>query len=109
MLKVLDVPTNNISNLKKSPTDLFKQAAKAKSGVYIFNRNTPSGVVMSVNDYENMVHKINDLEEKLFDAEVDAHAIDNIKSSTRTYSDEEVRGDNAAKGTIKLDDDDGWE
>lgn len=108
MLKTLDVPTNNISNLKKSPTELFKQAEKEKSGVYIFNRNTPAGVVMSVNAYEQMVHKIKDLEEKLFDLEVDMHAIDNIQNSTSTYSDKEVRGKNAVDDSVILDDD-GWE
>lgn len=56
-----------------------------------------------------MVCKINDLEEKLFDLEVDMHAIDNIQNSTRTYLDKEIRGTNAADDSVTLDDDDGWE
>lgn len=67
MLKTLDVQTSNISELKKSLSTLFDQA---KSGIYIFNRNTPSGIVMSVRDYENMVHEIEQLQEKLYDLEV---------------------------------------
>ncbi|WP_308556398.1 hypothetical protein [uncultured Lactobacillus sp.] len=53
---------------------------------------------------------LNELEEKIFDAEVDAHALENLKNSTRTFSDEEVRGSRAAKNRhIELDENDGWE
>lgn len=105
MLKTLDVPTSNISKLKESPTQLFKEAAKAESGIYIFNRNTPSGVVMSVHDYEKMVKEINELQEQLFDAEAAAR----LKHDSKVYSDKEVRGDEAASGDVYLDDNDGWE
>ena len=54
-------------------------------------------------------HKIDELGEKLFDAEVDAHAVENLQNSTHTLSDEEVRGSRAAKGNVELDDNDGWE
>lgn len=105
MLKTLDVPTSNISKLKESPTQLFKEAAKAQSGIYIFNRNTPSGVVMSVHDYEKMVKEIDALQEQLFDAEAAAR----LKHPGKIYTDKEVRGDDAATGEVYLDDNDGWE
>lgn len=101
MLKTLDVQTSNISELKKSLSTLFDQA---KSGIYIFNRNTPSGIVMSVRDYENMVHKIEQLQEKIYDLEV----AERIKNNTKLYSDEEVRGV-SPDGNIELDENDGWE
>lgn len=104
VLKTLDVPTSNISKLKKSPSALFDQAEKAKSGIYIFNRNTPSGIVMSVKDYENMVHEIEQLQDKIYDLEV----VDRIKNNSKLYSDEEVRGASSHR-KIELDDNDGWE
>lgn len=104
MLKTLDVPTSNISKLKKDPTELFEEAEKAKSGVYIFNRNTPSGIVMSIKDYEKMVHKVEELQEKLFDAEVALR----LKNNTKIYSDEEVRG-KVVDNDNSIDQDDGWE
>lgn len=104
MLRTLDVQTSNISKLKKSPSTLFDQAKKAKSGIYIFNRNTPSGIVMSVHDYENMVHEIEKLQEKLYDFEV----AERIKNNTKLYSDEEVRGLSSDEN-VELDENDGWE
>lgn len=105
MLKTLDVPTSNISALKKSPTSLFEKAEKAQSGVYIFNRNTPSGVVMSVKDYEKMVNKLDHLEEKIGDLEV----VERLKNNTKLYTDQEVRGKRAAGTKVIIDEDDGWE
>lgn len=105
MLKTLDVPTSNISELKKSPTKLFQKAANAKTGVYIFNRDTPSGVVMDVKNYEKMVHELRSLQEKLFDQE----AAIRLKENDKVYSDEEVRGKLSKNKSIILDDDDGWE
>lgn len=105
MLKTLDVPTSNISALKKSPAKIFAEAKKAKSGVYVFNRDTPAGIVMDVDDYEHMVHLINELEEKLFDAE----AADRLKTNDKLYTDQEVRGAKASGDYVDLDDDDGWE
>lgn len=110
MLKTLDVPHSNLTDLKKSPTDLFNKAKEAKSGVYIFNRNTPAGVVMSVDDYENMVKKVNELKDELLDAQVEAQAVKRLATSTITHSDAEVRGEaKANEKTAILDDDDGWE
>ncbi|MCI1290181.1 MAG: type II toxin-antitoxin system Phd/YefM family antitoxin [Lactobacillus sp.] len=105
MLKILDVPTSNISALKKSPTKIFAKAKKAKSGVYVFNRDTPAGIVMDVDDYEHMVRLIDELEEKLFDAE----AADRLQTNDKLYSDQEVRGVKARNKQVDLDDDDGWE
>jgi antitoxin StbD len=104
MLKILDVPTSNISELKKDPNNLFEKAKKAKTGVYIFNRNTPAGIVMSIPDYEHMVREIEALQEKLFDAEAAAR----LKSNSKVYTDKEVRGA-AAHDDTPLDEDDGWE
>lgn len=110
MLRTLNVPHSSLTSLKKSPTDLFSKAKKAKSGLYIFNRNTPAGVVMSVEDYENMVKKMNELEDQLLDAEIDGQAVKRLAAPSSTlYSDTDVRGAVANSKTILLDDNDGWE
>ena len=44
-LRKLDVPTSSITEVKKSPMDVFAQARKAETGVYIFNREKIAGVM----------------------------------------------------------------
>ncbi|NLM66601.1 MAG: type II toxin-antitoxin system Phd/YefM family antitoxin, partial [Enterococcus sp.] len=36
-LKKLEVPTTSITEVKKSPMDVFQQAREAGTGVYVFN------------------------------------------------------------------------
>lgn len=106
MLKTLNVPTSNISKLKENPTKLFEDAKKEKTGIYVFNRNTPAGIVLSVEDYEDMVHRLDNLEEELLDKEVQLR----LKNNTKLFSDEDVRGhQKASQQTVTLDDEDGWE
>lgn len=110
MLKTLNVPTSNISTLKKNPTKIFDNARNEKTGVYIFNRNTPAGIVMSVNDYENMVKKINQLEDKILDLQVEENAAQRVQNYDGIrFSDEEVRGKELAHRIPTIDENDGWE
>lgn len=41
--------------LKKTPTKVFDNAKGQETGAYVFNRNTPARIVMSVEDYENIL------------------------------------------------------
>lgn len=51
-MQALNVPIRNVNELKKSPKKIIEEAKEKKNGIYIFNRNQPEAVVMSVNDYE---------------------------------------------------------
>lgn len=106
MLKTLDVPTTSISDFKKNPGTLFKEAEDQGTGVYVLNRNTPAGIVMSVKDYEAMVKKLDQLEDLL----VEKNAASRLANdSGEYYSDEEVRGKNKANASVEIDENDGWE
>lgn len=107
MLKTLDVPTTSISELKKDPRSLFKEAADQGTGVYVLNRNTPSGIVMSVEDYEMMVKRLDQLEDMFLEKEVTTR----LAHDTGEYIDDEtVRGKTKANTeTVEIDENDGWE
>lgn len=106
-MDILKVPITNVSELKKSPKKVIEQAKKEKNGVYIFNRNQPEAVVLTANDYEKLINKIDYLEEQLLDYKVDKTAKEKINSSQKRYSLREVFGDDLDQ--IKLDKNDGWE
>ncbi|KRK79289.1 type II toxin-antitoxin system prevent-host-death family antitoxin [Companilactobacillus nodensis] len=103
-MKILDVPTSNISELKRSPKSVFEKAHAEKTGLYVFSRDTPAGVVISVDDYENLVKENNQLQEKVFELE----AAKRLKEPHKILSDYEVRGE-IANNKPSLDPNDGWE
>lgn len=108
-MKTLDVPVTNMTNLKKSPAQVIKQASDSRNGVYVFNRDTPAAVVMTPKDYENLVKKINDLEDKLLDMQVEKEAVQRVQQKNHeVYSEEEVLGPNGLSD-VNVDNDDGWE
>ena len=47
--KILDVPTTSISEVKKSPTIVFKKAKEENTPVYVFNRGAVAGVMLTRN------------------------------------------------------------
>lgn len=53
--KKLEVPTASITDVKKSPTELFKIAEEQNTGVYVFNRDKVAGVMISQSQYETLV------------------------------------------------------
>ena len=100
-----DVPTSDITVLKDSPTSVFKRAAKAQTGVYILDHNVPSGVVMSVDDYEKMV----DENERMLDEITELKATIRLNNAVpELVSDHQVRGEKALREPV-IDEDDGWE
>ncbi|EOT51345.1 MULTISPECIES: hypothetical protein [Enterococcus] len=62
--KKLEVPTSSITEVKKSPMDVFQQARKEKTGVYIFNREKIAGVMLTQELYESLVKELDDLRAK---------------------------------------------
>ena len=65
-LRKLDVPTSSITEVKKSPMDVFAQARKAETGVYIFNREKIAGVMLTKEQYESLVEELNTLRDTLY-------------------------------------------
>lgn len=63
-LKKLDVPTSSITEVKRSPMDVFDQARKAETGVYIFNREKVAGVMLTQEQYETLLQELADLRQK---------------------------------------------
>lgn len=104
-MRILDVPTTSVTEVKKNPNKIFEQAKKEKTGVYVFNRNDVSGVMLSQEQYESLNQRIELLEEKILNYEV---AMRLNQEDVKTYSDFEVRG-SVANDPIIIDDNDGWE
>lgn len=65
-LKKLDVPTTSITEVKKSPMDVFAQARKAGTGVYVFNREKVSGVMLTQEQYEALLEELTELRDKQY-------------------------------------------
>jgi PHD/YefM family antitoxin component YafN of YafNO toxin-antitoxin module len=104
-MQILDVPTASITDVKKSPGAVFDLAADANNAVYVFNRGTVSGVMLTKEQYESLNRQIEDLEDRLIEAETARRL---SLTDVKTYSDASVRG-KAATITPVLDDSDGWE
>ncbi len=103
--KILDVPTTSISEVKKSPTIVFKKAEKENTPVYVFNRGDVAGVMLTQEQYESMTNEIEALHEQVMDLVVAQRlAVKDLE----IYSDEEVRGANADQ-FLTIDENDGWE
>lgn len=60
-LKKLEVPTTSITEVKKSPMDVFNQAREAGTGVYVFNREKVAGVMMTQQQYEDLLQELDEL------------------------------------------------
>ncbi|MCH3904223.1 MAG: type II toxin-antitoxin system Phd/YefM family antitoxin [Lactobacillus sp.] len=107
-MQALNVPVTNMTALKKSPAKVIKEAAAAKNGVYIFNRDHPAAVLMTAHDYEKLIAKLDELEDELLDLQVEQTAAKRIDHQHKAYSEEEVFGKDGL-ADVKIEDDDGWE
>jgi len=104
-MEILTVPTANVSDVKKSPGEIFARAEKANSGVYIFNRGTVAGVMLTREQYESLNNQLEELTDKLFDAEISRRL---ALGDVETFTDDEVRGTGSHLLT-EIDPNDGWE
>lgn len=84
-LKKLEVPTSSITEVKRSPMDVFAQAREAGTGVYIFNREKVAGVMLTQEQYEALVQELDDLrEQKVANKQQMSEMIAEVKPSFET-------------------------
>ncbi len=60
-LKKLEVPTSSITEVKRSPMEVFEQAKQAGTAVYVFNREKVAGVMLTQNQYETLLQELDAL------------------------------------------------
>lgn len=65
MMKILDVPTRPISQVMRSPLEIFQLARQEGAGVYIFNDEQVAGVMISQEQYESLNKEIEFLHDQL--------------------------------------------
>ena len=103
-MSTLNVPASDITEIKQSVEAVFKKAEAEKTGIYVFDRSDPVGVVLSVTVYEGMVRQIDQFQEELINKEAERR----LNEEHQLYSDVEVRGA-VANQIPKIDETDGWE
>ena len=64
-LKKLEVPTTSITEVKKSPMDVFQQARDARTGVYVFNREKIAGVMLTQEQYKTLLQELEESRQKI--------------------------------------------
>lgn len=74
-LRKLDVPTTSITEVKKSPMDVFNQAREAGTAVYVFNREKIAGVMLTQEQYETLLQEL-DSRPKITEPEAPAAGLD---------------------------------
>lgn len=103
-MRILDIPTTSISDVKRSPMRAFQTADREEAGVYVFNREKVAGVMLTQEQYESLNKEIEDLYSQLDDLMVEKRL---LAKTVQTFSDTEVRGEIATHSPI-LDEEDGW-
>ncbi|NLA33207.1 MAG: hypothetical protein GX864_04655 [Mollicutes bacterium] len=103
--KILNIPISNISDVKRSPMDVFKKADKEDKGVYIFNRNQVAGVMLTQKQYESFNEDIDNLYDLIAELTAEKRL---LSKDVKFYSDEDVRG-SIVNETPIVDESDGWE
>ena len=104
-MKILDVPTTSISEVKRSPMEIFQKATHEASGVYVFNREKVAGVMLTQQQYESLNKEVDCLEEQIIDLIAENRL---LHQNIATFTDKEVRGEIADTPPF-IDEDDGWE
>jgi PHD/YefM family antitoxin component YafN of YafNO toxin-antitoxin module len=100
---MFDMPTVSITDVKKSPVEIFELASRNKNAVYVSNRASVAGVMLTKSQYEDMQAQIETLQDIL----TDTIAIKRLQEKAgKRYTDAEVRG---ACAIAAIDENDGWE
>lgn len=103
-MQAINVLTASISDVKVSPAKIFKMAESTDNGVYVFNRGTVVGVMLTQEQYERLTNGIEMMTDRLIELE----AANRIKDTTlKTYSDREVRNVEL-EDSVPIDMNDGW-
>jgi PHD/YefM family antitoxin component YafN of YafNO toxin-antitoxin module len=104
-MEALNVPTATISEVKVSPGKIFKAAESNDNGVYIFNRGSVVGVMLTREQYEQLTGAIEALTDRLIELEAEKRiATDGLKK----YPDAKVR-DSRVRDRETVDMNDGWD
>ncbi|SJN25029.1 hypothetical protein FM115_03200 [Marinilactibacillus psychrotolerans 42ea] len=107
---IRNIPKGSISDVKKSPMDIFKKSEELKQGVYILNRDNVAGVMISKQQYEGLLDLIEELEEKVLETKVaERLARYDTQDSPETYTVEEVFGKTLMEMQFDPDEEDEWE
>lgn len=104
-MKILDIPTSSISEVKRSPMEIFQKADKEAAGVYIFNREKVAGVMLTQKQYESLTREVDGLYDQIADLIAEKRL---LSEDVRTFSDRDVRG-SIANEEPTIDEEDGWE
>lgn len=97
----------SITDVKKSPMSIFKKSEELKQAIYILNRNDVAGVVLSQDIYEQLLKRVEELEEQAFEAEAARRiAIHDAQETPEIYTGEEIGID---LSDVEYDPNDGWE
>lgn len=104
-MRILDIPTTSISNVKRSPMEAFQMADQEAAGVYVFNREKVAGVMLTQKQYESLNREIEELYDQLADLMAEKRL---LTENVSTFSDVEVRGATATESPV-IDEEDGWE
>ncbi|WP_162273615.1 hypothetical protein [Planococcus versutus] len=88
-MRILDIPTTSISNVKRSPMEAFQKADQEAAGVYVFNREKVAGVMLTQKQYESLNREIEELYDQLADLMAEKRL---LKENVSTFTDVEVRG-----------------
>lgn len=104
-MKILDIPTSSISEVKRSPMEVFQKADKEAAGVYVFNREKIAGVMLTQKQYETLNKEVDDLYDQIADLIAEKRL---LHEKVATFSDSEVRG-SIANEMPTIDEEDWWE
>ncbi len=104
-MKILDIPTSSISEVKRSPMEIFQKADKEAAGVYIFNREKVAGVMLTQKQYESLNKEVDGLYDQIANLIAEKRL---LNENVTTFSDNDVRG-SIANEAPTIDEEDGWE
>ena len=103
--KILNIPISHISDVKRSPMDIFRKAAEEDRGVYIFNRKEIAGVMLTQKQYESFNEEVDRLYDQIAELTAEKRL---LSKDVAIFSDFDVRGAIANEAPI-IDESDGWE
>jgi hypothetical protein len=104
--RILNTPKSTISDVKKSPMDVFRRASKEDQGVYILNRKKIIGVMLTQNQYESLTKENDYLHDKIVELIAEKRL---LNKKPAVFSDIDVRGKAIANKEPVIDKTDNFE
>lgn len=104
---IQNIAKGSIIDVKKSPMEILKKSKELKQGIYILNRNDVAGVMVNQEQYESLLNRIEELEERAFETEAARRlAVHDAQETPKNYSLKEL---NIDLSDVEYDEKDGWE